>query len=332
MNKAGGANTIRTLYPGLSSFRLADSPADSLHPKEADLSHPSYQRLMTKGSEGVVSGIDQLRSDPRMKLANDMHIANQVVHRSNQTLTSMLDQTSLSKLTDRVRKSSTLKPDNYLFQFEQEKTDRSLVGVQSFDQIVKAVMGGHNLHPGASSETRRLMEKATSLAAQALAPSTKDNYGRAWVRFSTFCKGKGIDPMLATESDVAIFLVQRSEETDSPNMVEGDLKAVKCFRKQAGKPLGEIPLIPNVMAGLLKNMEAGSLNRLGFEPEHVQCLFKAALTENGPDNFVGIRQAALYAAMYWGTARFEEIVPLQIRQLVKKGASFELQIRKGKKN
>ena len=115
-------------------------------------------------------------------------------------------------------------------------------------------------------------------------------------------------------------------------MVEGDLKAIKCFRKHAGKPLSEIPLIPNVMAGILKNMEADSLNRLGFEPEHVQCLFKAALAENGPENFVGIRQAALYAAMYWGTARFEEIVPLQIRQLVRKGASFELQIRKGKKN
>ena len=138
--------------------------------------------------------------------------------------------------------------------------------------------------------------------------------------------------MLATESDVSIFLVQRSEETDSPNMVEGDLKAIRCFRKQAGKPLGAIPLIPNVMAGILKNMEAGSLNRLGFEPEHVQYLFKAALSENGPDNVVGIRQAALYAAMYWGTARFEEIVPLQIRQIVKKGASLELQIRKGKRN
>ena len=138
--------------------------------------------------------------------------------------------------------------------------------------------------------------------------------------------------MLATESDVSIFLVQRSEETDSPNMVEGDLKAIKCFRKQTGKPLGAIPLIPNVMAGILKNMEAGSLNRLGFEPEHAQCLFKAALSENGPDNVVGIRQAALYAALYWGTAHFEEIVPLQICQLVKKGASFELQICKGKKN
>ena len=86
------------------------------------------------------------------------------------------------------------------------------------------------------------MEKATTLAAQALAPSTKDNYGRAWVRFSTFCKGKGVDPMLATESDVSIFLVQRSEETDSPNMVEGDLKAIKCFRKKLANLLEQFRL------------------------------------------------------------------------------------------
>ena len=138
--------------------------------------------------------------------------------------------------------------------------------------------------------------------------------------------------MLATEADVASFLVSRSEETNSPNMVEGDLGAVKCFRVHAGKPLNEVPLIPNVMKGILKNMEATSRNRLGFEPEHIQCLFKAALVENGPESFVGIRQAALYAAMYWGTARFEEIVALEIHQLVKKGASIELQIRKGKTN
>ena len=331
INTAGGANTIQSLHRGLSSFKLADSPTDGLSSKDSDLSHPSYQRLMTKGDKGVVLGIDHLQSDPRIKMANEFHCAKQVVNRSNQTFSTMFNQTSF-KLSDRVRKNSILKPDNYLFQFEQGKADKSLIGVQNFDQIVKAVMGGYTIHPGASSETKRLMEKATTLAAQALAPSTKDNYGRAWVRFSTFCKGKGVDPMLATESDVSIFLVQRSEETDSPNMVEGDLKAIKCFRKQAGKPLGAIPLIPNVMAGILKNMEADSLNRLGFEPEHVQCLFKVALSENGPDNVVGIRQAALYAAMYWGTARFEEIVPLQIRQIVKKGASFELQIRKGKKN
>ena len=137
---------------------------------------------MTKGDKGVVLGTDQLRSDPRIKLATEYYCAKQIVNRSNQTFSSMFSQTSF-KLSDRVRKNSILKPDNYLYPFEQGKIDKSLIGVQNFDQIVKAVMGGYTIHPGATPESKRLMEKATILAAQALAPSTKDNYGRAWVRF-----------------------------------------------------------------------------------------------------------------------------------------------------
>ena len=36
--------------------------------------------------------------------------------------------------------------------------------------------------------------------------------------------------------------------------------------------------------------------------------------------------------MYWGTARYEKIVAMEISQITKKGASFELLIRKGKCN
>ena len=67
INTAGGANTIRSLHAGLSLFKLVDSPTDGLPSKDTDLSHPSYQRLMTKGDKSVVSGMDHLRSDPRIK-------------------------------------------------------------------------------------------------------------------------------------------------------------------------------------------------------------------------------------------------------------------------
>ena len=66
INTAGGANTIQSLHRGLSSFKLADSPTDSLSSKDSDLSHPSYQRLMTKGDKGVVLGMYHLQSDPRI--------------------------------------------------------------------------------------------------------------------------------------------------------------------------------------------------------------------------------------------------------------------------
>ena len=45
-----------------------------------------------------------------------------------------------------------------------------------------------------------------------------------------------------------------------------------------------------------------------------------------------MRQAALYAVMYWGPARFEEVIELEIRQIVKKGATYEIKIYNSKAN
>ena len=79
-------------------------------------------------------------------------------------------------------------------------------------------------------------------------------------------------------------------------------------------------------------MEAKPRLRLGLEPEVVQILIRKALSEQGHHNFVGIRQAAIYALMYYITARFEEVKVLELRQICKKGASLEVLIYKGKRN
>ena len=47
---------------------------------------------------------------------------------------------------------------------------------------------------------------------------------------------------------------------------------------------------------------------------------------------MGVKQIALYMLMYWGTARFEEVRELQLRQICKKGPSLGIQILKGNRN
>ncbi len=79
-------------------------------------------------------------------------------------------------------------------------------------------------------------------------------------------------------------------------------------------------------------MEAKPRLLLGLELEVVQMLIRKALSEHGHHNFVGIRQAAICALMYYLTARFEEVKVLELRQLCAKGASLEVQIFKGKRN
>ena len=80
-------------------------------------------------------------------------------------------------------------------------------------------------------------------------------------------------------------------------MVQGDLQAFCCFRKNAGFSLGKIPIVTAVMKGLLKILDAKSINRLGFEPEMVQVLIKLSLEEKGVKDFVGLRQAVMYIIM-----------------------------------
>ena len=72
--------------------------------------------------------------------------------------------------------------------------------------------------------------------------------------------------------------------------------------------------------------------RLGLKLEIVQILIQNALSEDGMESFVGIRQVAIYVLMYYITARFKEVKELELRQIFKKGASLEVHILKGKKN
>ena len=137
--------------------------------------------------------------------------------------------------------------------------------------------------------------------------------------------------MTAEGPDVAVWLVQFSEETGSPGVVQGNLQAVRCFRKNAVFPLGKIHIVTGVIKGL-KILDAKSINRLGFEPEMFQVLLKLSLEEKGTKDFVGLRQAAMYIIMYWCTARFEEADDLRIGQIVKRGSSLQVNIKKGKMN
>ena len=70
--------------------------------------------------------------------------------------------------------------------------------------------------------------------------------------------------MEASGQDLATWLVFRSEQTSSPNILESYLKAVKCFRQAANKPFLDFYIADAVLQGLLKDMEAKPFVLLGF--------------------------------------------------------------------
>ena len=115
------------------------------------------------------------------------------------------------------------------------------------------MLSDHSFRDSQNPEAKRLHNKASVLAASALADSTKAIYGKAWARFLDFCDKMGYNPMEASGKDIVLWLVFRAEETSSPNMLEVDLKVIKCFRHSANKSVLEFLIADSVLKGLLKN-------------------------------------------------------------------------------
>ena len=112
---------------------------------------------------------------------------------------------------------------------ESNKPDPS----KFYDEIIRDSMSGSSFGDSQNPKVRRLHGKASTLAATALATTTKANYGRAWGRLLGFCAKMGFNPMEVSGLELATWLTYRAEQTSSPNMLDSDLKAVKSFRQAA---------------------------------------------------------------------------------------------------
>ena len=71
-------------------------------------------------------------------------------------------------------------------------------------------MSGTSFKDSSNLEAKRLLGKASLLAALALATTTKSSYGKAWGRFQYFCDKMGLNPMEALGQDLATWIVFRS--------------------------------------------------------------------------------------------------------------------------
>merc|ERR1712240_545243 len=140
--------------------------------------------------------------------------------------------------------------------------------VKPHQEFFKEIIADSLQIPEANQSTNtnfeRLRRTALSLAATALAPTTNDRYGRAWVRFKNFCSANNFDPLSAEGPVVATWIVSRAEETTSPNVLESDLKSIKCFRLVAKAPIEDFYIAEATLAGCQRKMEAKPCLRLGL--------------------------------------------------------------------
>merc|ERR1712240_895372 len=133
-----------------------------------------------------------------------------------------------------------------------------------FKEIIADFMQIPEADQSSNTNFERLRRTASSLAATALAPTTSDRYGRAWGRFKNFCSANNFDPLSAEGPVVATWIVSRAEETDYPNVLEYDLKSIKCFRLVAKAPIKNFYIATATLAGCQRKMEAKPCLRLGL--------------------------------------------------------------------
>ena len=84
----------------------------------------------------------------------------------------------------------------------------------------------------------------------------------------------GFDPLEATGPIIATWVACRAEGTSLPNVLEQDLKSVKCFRLAAKWPIKNFYIAEATLMGCLKKMEAKPHLHLELKPDVVQILIK----------------------------------------------------------
>ena len=101
-----------------------------------------------------------------------------------------------------------------------------------------------------------------------------------------YCSEMGFDPLEVSGPVVATWVAHREEETSLPNVLEQDLKSVKCFRLAAKQPIKNVYMADATLVGCKKKMEAKPRLRLSLEPEVVQILYENALYDVSLGEFV----------------------------------------------
>ena len=76
-----------------------------------------------------------------------------------------------------------------------------------------------------------------------------------WDKFGTYAKNSGFNPLEATSHDIVTWIIQRSQENAAPAKVQFELQAIKTWRLQAGKPMGNIPFEAFVAQGFMQILD-----------------------------------------------------------------------------
>ena len=110
--------------------------------------------------------------DFRLKLAKDISVTSQIVHRSKLSPFSFLSSRGIDRLTKSSLDLTSYKP-HYIV--DSDKAFDSSQGINNIQPLVHATITGFVVHSNVSPETQALFKEASILAASVPTPNSKSS-------------------------------------------------------------------------------------------------------------------------------------------------------------
>ena len=203
--------------------------------------------------------------------------------------------------------------------------------------VVKDLVVNFSTSSQDSAEVKEAAEEMAELIAGAFTESTGNNYEGCWKRFQEFCVSNGRQFMPASIETVALYLVVVAKRGESISPALSARAAISYYHKVA-QPEDIAPTeaerVKQVMAGLKKKYAKPVVKKKPVTPEIMKALLRVMLPVSlEAVTLIQHRLAAFTVLLFFGCARYEEVVNVKVQNVkMTDNGNMEVIFKKAKNN
>jgi site-specific recombinase XerD len=161
------------------------------------------------------------------------------------------------------------------------------------------------------------------------APSTRQAYASDGKAFATWCRARGLDPLLANAETVALHLSSCASAGLAPSSLGRRVAGIAYFLQLAGVADDVLPtrakLVRETLAGIRRRHPKPSRRKDAATTDIVR-----AMLDTCGDDLQGLRDRALLALGFAGALRRSELVAVDLEDLAECPDGYRLTVRRSK--
>lgn len=183
-----------------------------------------------------------------------------------------------------------------------------------------------DVHGALIARERDLVERGSVNARRPLSKATERAYASDWAAFEGWCRGYGLSSLPADEPTLCVYLTHLAD-SHAYASVNRAYSAIRVKNADVGKPLGQLLLVRNVLANLLREKGATQVQKRALEYHQV-----CAASDRLPATVRGRRDRAILLFGELFSGRRSEIASLHVRDLAFEAKGVAVTLRKSKRD